>query len=283
MKGRNIAENIRILYDSIYCTNTAKQHGILLALDFEKAFDSLEWIFFFCILEKFNFDKKFIKWIRLLYKDISSCTINNVILTSSGYFSITRGVRQGDPMSPYLFILSPEASAQMVRDESQIKGLEMPIGVVSLLLYADDVTGLVADVESANLVFSIVKFFGQYSGLVLNMRKTEALWIGENPSCEKNSIGVSCHKQAIKILGVFKSNDMDLAIDLNLKGRIDTIRSVINNWKRRNLTLIGKIVVLKTVIMSQFQYVLSAIHITEKYIKEINDIMFSFLWNGEKS
>ena len=85
---------------------------------------------------------------------------------------------------------------------------------MSLLLYADDVTGQVADVESAELFFTIVNFFGQYSGLLLNMSKTEALCIGENPSCELNSIGVSCHKQAIKILGVFISNDMDLAIDL---------------------------------------------------------------------
>ena len=49
---------------------------------------------------------------------------------------------------------------------------------------------------------------------------------------------------------MFISNDMDLAIDLNLKERINTIRSVINNWKRRNLTLIGKIMVLKTIIIS---------------------------------
>ena len=111
----------------------------------------------------------------------------------------------------------------------------MPIGVVSLLLYADDVTGLVADVESVKLFFTIVKIFEQYSGLVLNMSKTEALWIGENPSCELNSIGVSCHKQAIKIM--FISNDMDLAIDLNLKERINTIRSVINNWKKKEFNL----------------------------------------------
>ena len=62
-------------------------------------------------------------------------------------------------MSPYLFILSLEALAQMIRDESQIKGLELPIEVVSLLLYADDVTGLVADVESAKLFFTIVNFW----------------------------------------------------------------------------------------------------------------------------
>ena len=114
------------------------------------------------------------------------------------------------------------------------------------------------------------------------MSKTEALRIGENPNCELNSIGVSCHKQAIKILGVFISNNMDLAIDLNLKKRIITIRSVINNWKRRNLTLIVKIVGIKTFIISQFQYVLSAIHIPEKYIKEVNDIMFSIFGIGKK-
>ena len=170
-------------------------------------------------------------------------------------------------MSPYFFILLLEALAQMVRDESQRKGLELPIGVVSLLLYADDVTGLVADVESAKQFFTIVKIFGQYSGLVLNMSKTEALWIGENPSCELNSIGVSCHKP-LKILGVFISIEMDLAIDLNLEERINTIRSVINNWKRRNLTLFGKFVVLKTYIISQFQYVLAAIiHTWKIYLR----------------
>ena len=114
------------------------------------------------------------------------------------------------------------------------------------------------------------------------MSKTEALWIGENPRCELNSIGVSCHKQAITILGLFISNYMDLPIDLNLKEIIITIRSVITNWKRRNLTLIGKIVVLKTFIISQFQHVL-LIHIPEKYIKEINVIMFSFLLNEKKA
>ena len=68
------------------------------------------------------------------------------------------------------------------------------------------------------------------------MIKTESLWIGKNPSCELNSTGVLCYKEAIKISGVLISNDMDLAIELNLKGRIHTIRSVINNCKTRNLT-----------------------------------------------
>ena len=61
-------------------------------------------------------------------------------------------------MSPYLFILSLKALAQMIRDESQIKGLELPIGVVPLLLYADDVTGVVADIESAKLFLPLLIF-----------------------------------------------------------------------------------------------------------------------------
>ena len=89
---------------------------------------------------------------------------------SSGYFSITRGVRQGDLISPYLYILSLEALAQMIIYENPIKGLNLQIGVVSLLLYAD--------VESAKPFFTIANFFGQNSGLVLNMSKTESLWIG---------------------------------------------------------------------------------------------------------
>ena len=139
MKGRNIGENIRILYDSIDFTKKNNKQGIILALDFEKAFDSLEWNFIIEVLKKFDFSKRFIKWIQLLYNDISSCTINNGV--SSGYFSVARGVRQGDPMSPYLFILAVEVLAQMIRDDNKIKGLELPVGIVSLLLYADDVTG----------------------------------------------------------------------------------------------------------------------------------------------
>ena len=140
-----------------------------------------------------------------------------------------------------------------------------------------------ANVESAKLFLNIVEEFGSYSGLLLNMSKTEALWIGENRNCDFDTIGVSYTNPAIKLLGVFVSNDLDLTTELNLKERIKTIRSVINSWKRRNLTLIGKIVILKTFIISQFQYVLSAIHIPAKYIKEINDIMFSFIWNGKRA
>ena len=72
-------------------------------VDFEKAFDTIEWSFMLKALSEFNFGEILIKWIKILYCNISSCVVNNG--TSCKYFSVKRGVRQGDPLSPYLFLV----------------------------------------------------------------------------------------------------------------------------------------------------------------------------------
>ena len=77
--------------------------GILLFIDFEKAFDSLEWNFMIKSLQHFNFGNQFINWVKTIYKNISSCIINHG--TTTPYFNISRGVCQGDPLSGYLFII----------------------------------------------------------------------------------------------------------------------------------------------------------------------------------
>ena len=76
--------------------------GILAFLDFEKAFDSIEWNFIHRCLELFGFGSDFIRWFSVLYKDISSCVCNNGVHLH--YFILKRGVWQGDPLSPYIFI-----------------------------------------------------------------------------------------------------------------------------------------------------------------------------------
>ena len=103
VKDRFIGETIRSIYDIMDYAVAESIPGLLIFIDFEKAFNSVEWDFLFKCLEAFNFGSNFVHWIETFYKNVQSCTMN--IGTVSSYFSLERGVRQGDPLYPYLFIV----------------------------------------------------------------------------------------------------------------------------------------------------------------------------------
>ena len=119
VKNRYIGENLRILYDIIEYSNTNLKSGIIAFLDIEKAFDSVSWKFLQKTLKTFNFGEYFMHWISVIY-NLPECTvINNG--HSSEFFTLTRGIRQGCPISAFLFILVAEIMAVNVRKESDIK------------------------------------------------------------------------------------------------------------------------------------------------------------------
>ena len=106
IKNHFIGENICFVLDLIdYCDNTGL-NGLLLFIDFEKAVDSLEWNFIFDCLNFFNFGPMFNQWIKTIYSSCVGRVINNGDTNID--FSIYRGVRQGCPLSPYLFIICSE-------------------------------------------------------------------------------------------------------------------------------------------------------------------------------
>ena len=121
LKNRFIGENIRLLDSIINYTNTEQIPGLLLFVDFEKAFDSVEWSFIEKTLNYYNFGPSLIAWIKLFYTDISSCIQNNG--WASEFFTLSRGVRQGCPVSPYLFILCAEILGSAVRNDKEVHGI----------------------------------------------------------------------------------------------------------------------------------------------------------------
>ena len=166
LKGRSFAENICLINNVISYTHLKDIPGLLLFIDFEKAFVTIEWTFLRKALEHFGFGSSLINWINLFYSDIQSCIMNNG--WSGSFFSLGRGVRQGCLLSPHLFILFVEVLAIAIRGGNEIKGQ-----------YADDTT-MILDGSQASLErsFALLDSFGQLSGLRFNRGKTEVLWIG---------------------------------------------------------------------------------------------------------
>jgi len=123
IKGRYIGENIRLIIDTMEFTKTHNIPGILVSLDFRKAFDSLEWPFIMRTLDAFNFGTSIKKWVSTFYTNVESAVLNNGFLTN--WFRPSRGVRQGCPLSPYLFILSAEIMSNKIRQNPNIKGIKI--------------------------------------------------------------------------------------------------------------------------------------------------------------
>ena len=150
----------------------------MIAIDFKKAFDSVSREFLFRTLSAARFGSSFIQWIHTFYNNISSCVSNNGFATA--HFDIQRGVRQGDPLSPYLFIIVLETLASTIRSDKDIRGIMVDGQEIKLGLFADDLTGFLKNDKSLIKFLELVLLFGKCSGLVINHGKSEILLLGNS-------------------------------------------------------------------------------------------------------
>ena len=177
MKGRYIGENLRLLYDVLVFTNVYKKPGLLLAVDFEKAFDSVAWSFIKKPLDRFSFGPDIIQWVQIFYTNIKASVAVNSQYTS--WFQTERGMRQGDPLSPYLYLICAESMSLMIRLNPRIKGILVK-DISILLSQSADNTTLYLDgkEEPFRESVNVLVRFASMSGLKINFDKTNAVWIG---------------------------------------------------------------------------------------------------------
>ena len=206
----------------------------------------------------------------MFYTNISGCVINNG--KTSTYFAVDGGVRQGDPFSPYLFVLAVEILAHMIQMNKNIKRLKIMNQMIKLLQYADDTLEIVQDEISTKHFLQVIIDFGHISGLTLNMTKTEAVWLGVNRNQTDKPLNIRWPALPIKVLGVYFGYDRELCEKRNFRDKIDKAKQNINMWKQRDLSLIGRVQIIKTFITSLFQYSKSAVDIPETYIKGVDPL-----------
>ena len=279
LQGRYIGCNIRLIEDLIIYTEHTGNPGILLTIDFEKAFDSISWKFIDYSLRAFNFGQKFRKYISTLYTNIQTAIINNGDI--SDWFLPARGVRQGCPISPYLFLLSVELLAINIRGNKDIKGLNILDTEIKISQLADDTTCFVQDIKSIEHILSTFQQFRNCAGLKLNIDKTKAKYLGSLKDEIGTPFGLDWSECNVNALGVVISGNEDDHYDLNFKNRISNMKSLLCSWKCRKLSLKGKITVINTLALSPLLYVSSTLHVPKRVFNEVKDIIIDFLWDGK--
>ena len=286
MKGRHIEDPIRFIADLFDFTERKLDHSyILFAADFQKAFDSIEHNFILAVLQHYGFGEEFVKWIKILTLNSKSCILNNG--TASDFVNIKRGTKQGDPISPFLFILTIEILAVLIRSNNKIKGINLgnEAGQTKLTLFADDATFCLLDVESVKEVLRILDSFKQFSSLQLNMKKSEIGWVGKKgqPLNELDSFKmIDFQSDGVKILGIFFSHNKTLMQNNNFTRTFENFKSVLSVWKMRNLSMYGKSQVVRSLAISQLLYVCSNLSIPNNFTVKVQKEIVKFIWNARK-
>ena len=281
IKGRYIGENIRTVDDIVEYFKRTNKSGIILLIDFEKAFDSVRWEFIKKSMEKFNFGQSFCKWISVLYNNSESAIINNGFITE--FFKPKRGVRQGCPLSVYLFLFVVELLAVEIRKNKNVNGIIFEENEAKISQLADDTTIFLADKTSIPPLLKILELFKDCSGLKANVEKTKVYGFGAFKSEKKNIYGLSWEKGPIQLLGVTISENTKDNYELNFLPKLKVMKNLLNIWKQRKLSLKGKITVINSLIISLFVYSITNLRTPDTVLDEIDKAIFDFLWDGKKA
>ena len=211
VEKRFIGESGRLIADIIEITDVINKEGFLVTMDIEKAFDSLGHTFVVSVLKNFGFGNNFVSSIETLISKQESCTVNGGNTTEN--FHLEREARQGDPISAYIFILALEVLSFLVRNNKDIKGLNIFDHLFLYTVYADDTTFFLENKESIVELVKTFTLFSSFSGLKLNTSKCASCGLGplkgvEIAVCGMQSVDLT--KDAIKILGTYFSYNINL-------------------------------------------------------------------------
>jgi hypothetical protein len=288
VKGRVISENILLAQELVkgYHKNKGKAR-CAIKVDLKKAYDSVEWNFILMSLLAVGCPANFVNWIReCITTPRFSIALNGSLV---GYFKGGKGLRQGDPLSPYLFVMAMEVFTKLlsarVRAYPQFQfHPHCKNQHITHLCFADDLMLFVAaDIPSIKLIKVALEDFRLLSGLSVNQSKSEVFCAAVSAGLQTQILSTLQFRSGrlpVRYLGMpLIAGKLSYA---DCKPLIDKITSRISSWSVKLLSFSGRLQLIQSVLNSIQMFWSSIFILPKKVVKAIEQRFNQFLWKGQE-
>ena len=188
---------------------------------------------------------------------------------------------QGCPLSGLLFVLGLEVLACSIRDNPNVRGIDIHGNEIKLSQFADDTICYLKDKKSVSNLLEQLELFGRVSGLKINTSKTKALWLGCTKDCTEKPFGFKWSEKSVLALGIHFSYDKKISNKLNFYDKLDKLKDCLYAWKKRKLTLLGRNNIVKTLGLSKLVFNASVLPLPKDFAAKVNELTFSFIWQNK--
>lgn len=286
--GRKEMDNAIIVLEIVYTIDkTRRKVGYMaLKIDLEKAYDKFEWSFIRSMLKRFNFPD-------ILIEIIMSCitTVTTSILFNGGSlepFEPTRGIRQGDPLSPYILIMRMDFLSQLIQGKCEVRLWKLVKASrsgpsFSHLFFADDLVLFAkATPKNCEVVKEVLDMFCKVSGQTISGAKSRAFFSPninqENKEALSNILGFQSTNCLGRYLGFLIKHSGGPNQDFNFV--LDKVKKKLAGWKANLLSLAGRAVLIQASSSAISAYVMQCNMLPRKILKEIDRVNRNFLWGS---
>ncbi|XP_028121753.1 uncharacterized protein LOC114318966 [Camellia sinensis] len=285
VQGRQILDVVLVANEVVEEYRGLRNDGVVFKVDFEKAYDHVDWGFVDFVLERKEFGVRWRKWI---WGCLSSCNMSVIVNGKArDSFLASRGLRQGDPLSPFLFILVTDVLGRIIdlaKDKGVIEGFVVGRDRIEVthLQFADDTIFFSSKEENkVGCLLQVLRIFEIVSGLKVNLSKSSVVGINLNDSYVRrvaDMLGCSIESFPIKYLGLPLGGDPRLAPFW--EPVLVKIGKCLEGWKRALLSKGGRYILVQSVLGSVPIYFLSIFKIPISIARKIEKLMRDFLWEG---
>jgi hypothetical protein len=286
IKKRSIHDNFLYVQTTVRKLHKLKTPALFIKLDIHKAFDTINWSYLLEVLQALGFGPRWREWVSILFRTATSRVLLNG--QHGPTFDHARGVRQGDPLSPMLFILAMDP-LQRILDLATQHGTLSPLPPAAARwrtsLYADDAAIFINPrKEDLEAVKAILQEFGNFSGLHINLEKSSIHPI----RCEEVDLDHVLSSFA-GVRGTFPCRYLGLQLHMrtlrkiHVQPLIERISQRLPGWKGRWLNRAGRLTLVSSVLSSMPTYHLTVFPLAAWARKKIDKIRRSFLWKGEEN